>query len=147
MKKQCLVLTMALFLTACATTENYNLAAQSWVGAPAERLTRVWGYPNRTERLANGNQLYVYKEHRVEEIPVTRVPGQTVIEHEHHVTIITKTPSHYVGGEVYDYRCTTNFEINRRGIVVAADFRGNDCVATKDYAISHANPANLPKAQ
>lgn len=139
------VFVLPVFLAACATTQNYSLTVHSWEGASADRLVSIWGHPNRVEHLSNGNTLYIYKEKHVEQTPVTTIPGRTVIEKRHHETIITRTPPETVGGEIREYRCTTNFEVNRNGRVVSVDFRGNDCVATKSFVMEQANPAKIPQ--
>ena len=51
------LLLLSLLLSGCAHGGGglYGLAAQSWVGAPAEELIAAWGEPDGAEPMPNGD--------------------------------------------------------------------------------------------
>lgn len=100
----------------CASSENYTTAINGWRGANAAALIQHWGYPQRILHLANGNQLYVYRQSPVDAMPVS---GDLVV-----------TKGMFNGDNYYALQCTTWFEINRHHRVISTDFRGNNCVGS-----------------
>ena len=121
----------ALFLASCATNQNYTATINSWVGANANSLYNVWGYPSRTNKWQNGHKLLVYRFRDRGRYPVTTYPGSTsVVTRNGQTDVYTSSPI-TTGGGTYNMYCTTWFEINRRNIIVRATSRGNDCAATQ----------------
>lgn len=127
-----------LFLVSCATEQYYANAVNSWQGAPQEAVYRVWGYPNRVKTLPSGHKLLVYRSEMRGRDPVYSTPGTTsVTTGRHGRTSVTTTEGTVSGGGTYDYKCMTWFELNKRGRVVNTSFRGNNCVATKQFMMTH----------
>jgi hypothetical protein len=127
-----LLVLMCLSLVACATSENYRQAINSWQGGTAGRLTHVWGYPDRYQRLDNGNKLYIYNFHVHGTNPTYMNPGSTTVDTHHGHTYVQTTGASMSGGGSYDLRCKAWFEVNHEGRIVNTSFRGNDCLMTKD---------------
>ena len=127
------VVASAALLSGCATTANYALAVQSWHGAEAATLTQVWGYPDHIRHLPHGHRLYVYTTEQHGQMPVIMTPGYTTVQTHNGTTTVTSIPATFSGGESYDLRCKTLFELNREGRIVRTRFRGNNCVGTKDF--------------
>lgn len=124
-------------LSSCATQQYYASAVNSWQGANQEQVYHVWGYPDRVEKLPNGHKVLVYRNRIHGRNPVYRNPGSTTVINRGRTTeVYTKGPS-YSGGGSYDLRCTTWFELGKNHRVVNTSFRGNNCVATKNFMMSH----------
>lgn len=131
------LLALSVFLAACATQQYYAGAVNSWQGAKQEELYRVWGYPTRVNKLPNGHKVLVYRERQRVQEPVYSNPGTTtVIQHRRRTEVITTNPT-YSGGGSYVLACTTWFEIGKHGRIVNTSYRGNDCVATKEFMMTH----------
>ncbi len=128
-----------LFLSACATQENYAQAVQSWQGADQNAVYRVWGYPTKVETLPNGHKVLVYQEIVHGQNPVYSTPSTTSVTTSPNgasqVNIVSGTIS---GGNSYYYECTTWFELDKRGQVLNTNFRGNNCVASKKFINTHS---------
>ena len=128
---------ITLLLTGCATQQYYAGAVNSWQGANQEEVYRVWGYPTRVNKLPNGHKVLVYQYKERVNQPVYSTPGSTtIIEGRRRTQVITQGPT-YSGGGSYVMRCTTWFELGKHGRVVNTSFRGNDCVATKQFMMMH----------
>ena len=136
MKNLSKILLIALLLgllSACATQQYYANAVHSWQGASQEEVYRVWGYPNRVQRLPNGHKVLVYHEEERGRNPIYATPATTSVETKANgATKVYATGGSIAGDGSYDYRCTTWLEINHKGRVVNTSFRGNNCVATKN---------------
>ena len=134
-------------LASCATRANYSKAVYSWSGANNKTLFRVWGYPNKTQKMANGHRLYVYKSIDRGRYPLVTTPGSTTISTSHHQTTVISTPPTVSGGGSYDFRCYTWFEVNRHDVIVNSSFRGNNCNATANFIGQYGNPAVVNRPQ
>src|SRR3990167_4997047 len=129
--KNIIVLTaVPALLAACASDQAYNQTIQSWVGAKANRLYRVWGYPDRIEHWQNGHKLAIYRYHNRGRYPTTAYPGSTNVTTRNGITEVYTTPAFTTGGGTYNLTCRTWFEINKANTIVNASSRGNDCAAT-----------------
>lgn len=127
-----------LLLASCATQQYYAAAVDTWQGASQEQVYRTWGYPKKVRKMPNGNKLLVYSDHEHGREPVYTTPGTTtVVQGRHGRTRVVTTDSTISGGGTYNLRCTTWFEINPKGHVVNTSFRGNNCVATKQFMMAH----------
>lgn len=133
-----MLLASTLFLAACATQQYYAAAVNSWQGASEKQVYHVWGYPNKTRKMDNGHRLLIYNFHERGRNPVYQTSGTTTVEQGRRGrTRVTTTGPSYSGGGTYNLRCTTFFELNKNKRVVNTSFRGNDCVATKQYMMMH----------
>jgi hypothetical protein len=117
-----IALLLSLFLLGCASSENYAMAVNSWHGANVNTLINAWGFPSQVLQLANGNQLYVYQ------LEVS--DSQKII----------KMPAVFSSNTFYQLKCTTWFEVDRRGRVVDANFRGSNCITSNSSINKYMNP-------
>ena len=124
---------VSVLLSACATSANYLQTINSWRGANINHLTGIWGYPDKNSRAPNGHKLYIYSYHRHGRTPIYSTPGSTTVQTENGRTYVQSTGPSFSGGQVYDDRCTTWFEVNHRHIIVKTAARGNSCKATDDF--------------
>jgi hypothetical protein len=121
-------------IMSCATEQNYALAVHSWRGGTENDLYRVWGYPNRVEKLPNGHNLLVYKQVERGTNPVYSNPGSTTVQTgPNGQTYVNTTPATVSGGGSYNYNCTTWFELDNTGTIIGTNFRGNNCVANQSF--------------
>jgi len=141
----CLLGALVALLASCATTQNYSTAVRSWNGAQQEILQRVWGYSTHTKKLDNGNTLLVYRRDIRGTTPTTVTPAtRTVSRDGWGNKVVTETPAIVSGGQHYNLRCFTYFEVNKKGIIVNTSFRGQACTATKSMMLSLMNPNVAP---
>ncbi len=140
--KLLLICSAPLILAGCATSQNYALATQSWVGASTRSLFKVWGYPNRKMKLQNGHTLYIYVDKDKGEIPATMFPGYTTVSTRNGHTVVSATPPVFTGGTSYNLKCMTWFEINKKSRIVGTSFRGNNCVGSSDFLKNYSRPNN-----
>ena len=131
-----LISAAVLVLTGCATSQNYAKAVNSWRGVSVNKLTSVWGYPNRIDNLSSGRKLYIYNSIRRGNYPTQVSPGYTSVNTTGGQTYVTSVPTTYSGGGSYDYRCKTWFEIGG-GKVVNTSFRGNNCLGSDAFAVRY----------
>jgi len=125
-------------LSACATQQYYANAVTSWEGSNQEQVYHIWGYPNKIQHLPNGHKVLVYHEEDKGRNPIYSTPASTSVETKSGgQTKVVTTGSSISGGGTYDYKCTTWFEIDHKGRVVNTSFRGNNCVATKNFMMTH----------
>ena len=125
-------------LTACATQQYYADAVTSWQGAGEGKVYQTWGYPNKVMRLPNKHKVLVYHEEERGTLPIETTASTTEI------TVDADSMQEFVrhggfisGGGSYDNQCTTWFELNEKGFVINARFRGNHCIATKDFMMRY----------
>lgn len=53
---------LSMGLAGCALGTSYQIATESWVGAPIEEIIAAWGNPEATEALPDGERLYRWSE-------------------------------------------------------------------------------------
>ena len=129
---------LVALLSACATQQYYSNAVNSWVGADQEQVYRTWGYPDKIQRLPNGHKVLRYHDEEHGRDPIYSTPASTSVQTKSDgSTHIYTTGGSISGGGTFDYKCTTWFEIDRKGRVVNTSFRGNNCVATKNFMLAH----------
>lgn len=126
MKKVIIILmslVIVICLSSCATTKGFQQVCDSWIGAPETELIRLWGYPQNTLQLQNGNTVYVYSS------------GGTFTMPSHYDTsedVWGKTQVHITEGTTITLWCCTYFEIDEQGIIINYRFEGNNCVAREE---------------
>lgn len=102
------------------TTEAYGEVLDSWVGADADRLVRVWGPPSSTFPMTNGT-MWTYLQsssYRTNSVATT--------------TYLPLTDSLYTvttGGDTVNLRCQTDFEVDKSNRIVRWQWSGNACRA------------------
>lgn len=120
-----------ILLTSCATTEQYKKNLNSWHGKNIDKFISHWGFPNKTMKMPNGNNVYIYSMDNVTHFPQYQTGGYTTVKTAGSTTTITQVPSVLTGGGTYRYKCITWVEFNKKGVIVNTSFRGNACVAQK----------------
>jgi|GEM_PF-2527960 len=134
-----------VYVSGCATTQNYALTVYSWQNVNISQLYPSWGYPNSTQTLTNGNQLVTYNHSTTVTTPTTISHNSTGTgdehSHQHNSTTVIS------GGNTTTYRCTTAFEVNRNNIIINTSFKGNDCKADTSFISSHGYAANITTSQ
>lgn len=124
-------------LQSCATQQYYANAVHSWYGANQNYVYRVWGYPDKIRKLPNGHKVLMYRDIEKGRTPVYTTPGTRTVVRERGRKRVIETGPTVSGGEEYTNKCITGFEINRKGRVVNASFRGNNCIATQQFMQQH----------
>ncbi len=131
---------VAMLLAGCATTENYKLLLQSWVGSSEGSLIVAWGQPDSTYRMNDGSKSVRYARARS-----IFIPGQTTTQAittntrgtlnspngnsaNYNGTSTTYVPQTSPGTSI-DISCVTDFLINSSGTVINSKFQGDDCRA------------------
>jgi len=139
---------IALLLSACATTANYEKSLNSVLGAHADYLMRSWGVPQRSFQMPGGNTVYVYERSSQYTTPVTVAPGQTTQYTVGNTTYMTMGPSTVSGGAIQYSTCRTEFEADPSGRLVRWRWEGNACTARAGGTTSHgtASSASSPPA-
>jgi len=99
-------LSLAMFLTACATGAAYTQNVRSWVGKSQGNLIYVWGEPTRIED-SDGTRTVIYETSRTSE----------------DYARVTAKPDAHLDGPL---RCTTKFFIEQ-GVITRFAYDGNDC--------------------
>lgn len=99
---RCLIFFSGVLLAGCTSVAGYQNMLQSWVGSQEVRLLANWGTPTS-----------VVNEGPVKLVTYFKQDGVYV--------------TGYYGGWAHPLFCTTTFSISN-GIVVTAQFRGNECV-------------------
>jgi hypothetical protein len=60
MRKMFLILTLALFMSACASTANYEAKLNTWRGVDINNLINSWGPPSNEYTMPNGDIMYTW---------------------------------------------------------------------------------------
>lgn len=128
----------AALLTACATQQYYSSAIESWQGMDQAQLFKTWGLPDRQMTMPDNHKVYVYTSRVVERTPASVVPGTTDVYQSGGQTYVTSTKSTYIPGTSRTTQCTTWFEVNQAGTIVAVSAKGDGCVANENFAKKYA---------
>lgn len=104
---------LILLLTSCAniTTNYYPQTVNSWRGATAQNLNKIWGSPDRVMKISNGNTVYVYKSSGCRPGTISGAPD-----------------------------CTAMFETNKQNIIVHTQYQGKRCWRDASFARHMSNP-------
>jgi len=114
---------LAVIIAGCATTSNYNIVLDAFVGATEVELVQSWGVPTQTYE-SNGHRFLLYSDQRSLYIPGTSPTYTTqFIGNTAYTNVVGGTPASYV-----TLTCATTFEIVS-GRVVSWSWEGNDCIA------------------
>jgi hypothetical protein len=121
------------FLTACATTANYQQALGQWQGENIQHLINVWGYPDSAIKLPSGNTVYLYSRQQTYITPPSSpmmtsglwgFPGSPMAMGSYDGAMM--------GGQPVSMYCRTWFEVDPKGLIVNYRFQGNNCIASKN---------------
>ena len=116
-------------LTGCATAAKYQAQVDRWKGHNVNDLIQAWGPPDTTFKMPNGNIYYSYRVHNISNLPTYYVPGSTSVSEHKGKTYVTSSGGYQTGGGTIETNCTTSFQVNKKGTIVATHFRGNACVS------------------
>lgn len=107
MKKLLLSLSLAsVFITACATTRQYEESLKEWEGRPVSDLIKRWGSPSTTASLADGGKMYLYFRKNKENI---KIKNETTDKVE----------------PLFD--CKTSFLTDKQDFIIGWKYDGHDC--------------------
>ena len=125
--------TVCLF--GCATTKNYSVAINSWVGAPKKALVHEWGTPTNVTKLKNGYEMYNYRV--AEKIKFMRTYEPVVptgrLSPQSRDNMLSHAPTTMQQHD-QTFWCETHFKLNSGGMIVHTSFEGNNCMITKPRA-------------
>lgn len=127
MYKAFISLIFVLVLTGCVTTANYQQTLNQWYGAQIQDLINVWGYPDSSLKLPNGDTVYMYVHKQLYTSPMYPTPMFTPVG----VPIYSGGFYNTVGTQTVSLYCRTWFEVNKKGVIVNTQFEGNNCVANR----------------
>ncbi len=111
-----------LFLSGCASHENFVKTYNSWIGQNIHQFVAQAGYPDTTYKLANGNEVYVYERTRVYSTP-TFSPAFGYYGYGGYYGGMTVA----YGNDVNYETCKLFLEVNKKGTIVHWGSRGNSC--------------------
>ena len=126
MKKVIIILmslVIVICLSSCATTKGFQQVCDSWIGAPETELIRLWGYPQTTLQLQNGNTVYVYSSEGTFTMPS---------QHSSYEDAWGRTQVNITEGKTITLWCRTYFEIDNQGVIINYRFEGNNCGAREE---------------
>lgn len=133
MKKIILILACAIWLSACATSQNYTNQLNNELGKTSQQLMSKYGNPTHIKKLANGDEIisYVNINYQVLPSPNYYFNNDFMTEDEMFAPFTyggNEIPVGNFMGEVITDYCNTKFYI-KNNIVTSWQWRGNACVA------------------
>ena len=132
-----LALFMLLF-AGCAAENYYAQAVYSWKGATTKALFQRWGYPDRIARLPSGHRLLMYRKISPPKYPPHVTPGFAGGTTQKGTVEMARTSRELSGGRHQKYKCTAWFEVNKKERIVVTSYRGNHCVASKEFLTTYS---------
>ena len=141
--KKVLLLLVAIVLSGCATTANYEKILSSWVGSSVDNLVASWGPPQSSYDLSNGGKVIEYVRSRNVQMggysytsPQTTYQSGTTSAYGtggYAYGNYSGTSTTYVQKQTPTYNiamlCKTRFTVNGAGIITKWSWQGNDCTA------------------
>ena len=104
MKKKIFTFVLFLFLSNCATEENYKKMLDSWMSNPESSLVSSWGAPSSYYIASNGDRILSYSSER-------------------YASTSALTPGGFI-----TLRCKTSFTIDgKNNLVKSYSYEGNSC--------------------
>jgi hypothetical protein len=143
MKNGKVVAAIVIFLSACATTANYEKILSSWVGKNVDNLVLSWGPPASFYPLSDGGRVLQYSNQRNVQfggyttmVPQTTYQNGTVNAYGNGGSAYRNysgTSTTYVQQTTpvqnIAMQCITRFTVNAQGIITRWAWQGNDCRA------------------
>lgn len=137
-------MTIAVILTSCATTANYESILNSWIGTHADGLVTSWGSPQNSYPLSSGGHVIEYIRQGSVAIsgytyyvPQTSFHAGSVSAYGRYGssaygtysgTTMTYVPMQTPSFNVH-MECKTQFVIDKSGIITKWQWHGNSCKA------------------
>ncbi len=127
-------LSVALLLTACASTQKYDQMLNGWVGKPESTLLKTWGAPSARKINADGSQVITFTQ-----VQTLTVPSEFYLYNpyplEGDVSVYAPFDGDYAFtpyaqnlGISQEYICQTSFYI-QNNVVTGWKWKGNNCLA------------------
>lgn len=149
MKLQPLSVSLALFLTACATTAGYEAVLNTWVGSTDSNLIDAWGPPDNTYTMSDGRTIVTYSRSQTTVLPgITYTTPQTTYSNgtingdvnASYSGTTTTYVQHQGPAQVFTKVCVTRFTVSQDHHIESWRWEGNACKArapsTEDTDIS-----------
>ena len=114
---QTLAVALALLLTACATTAQYETRLARWDGQPLDDLVLAWGPPQSSYTLRDGRQVVEYQRQQL-----IRRPGRSMLTAPRVFYLLDEMEDDYIL-----LQCRTRFTVDAQGIIQNWAWDGNDC--------------------
>lgn len=97
-----------------AAEARYSRTVESWVGSDINQLISNWGTPSRQYTMPNGTRIFTWQSSTTYTDPISVSPdGDGGFEIQ--------------GGDAITYRCTTEFFVNKSGVIFDWKWNGNAC--------------------
>jgi len=116
------IMLLLVWLSGCASHENFVRTYNGWVGQSIHYFTSQYGYPDTTYTLKNGNQVYVYEKTRIYSSP-TFTPAFGYYGYGGYYGGMTMA----YGNDVNYETCKLFLEVNKKGMIIHWGSRGNSC--------------------
>ena len=127
-------LSVALLLTACASTQKYDQMLNGWVGKSESALLKTWGAPSARKINADGSQVVTFTQ-----VQTLTVPSEFYLYNpyplEGDVSVYAPFDGDYAFtpyaqnlGISQEYICQTSFYI-QNNVVTSWKWKGNNCLA------------------
>lgn len=123
MYKKLIMPIFLILICGCASTKNYEMKLDSWLGHSANELVSSWGYPQSSLVAPNGNTVYIYGNSGSYGMPsqtnsTYNVVGNTIYGN-----------SYTTGGQTINFWCRTFFEVNESKKIISWKWEGNNCIS------------------
>lgn len=159
------VVAVVIFLSACATTANYEKILNTWVGGNVDSLVSSWGPPANFYTFSDGGRVLEYSNQRNIQIGgyTTTTPQTTYQTGSVNVGSVygnyNSTSTTYVRQTTpvqnISMQCVTRFTVNPQGIITKWAWQGNACkamasdvsdekVSDEDVSVTPDSHANAP---
>jgi hypothetical protein len=143
MKRIFISIAVLIFISGCATTENYKKIMETWVGSHVDRLVASWGPPQNYFPMSDGGMVLEYNDSRTITIPGRTYTEIQMTDHEGTASArgaggnvqgtYSGTSTTYVTKRRPDTSinkwCTTRVIVDSHKIITKLSWEGNDCIA------------------
>ncbi|HBX5650709.1 hypothetical protein [Klebsiella pneumoniae] len=121
------VIFIAMVLSGCQTSAQFERNMLSWRGQTIDSMVQQWGYPTGELTSPDGNRVYVYSNSGTYNVPQTTTYNTTsnVVGN----TVYSNTYATTDGGYSINFSCTIYVEFGSDKIIKNVSWRGNNCVA------------------
>ena len=133
---------LVIFLTSCAGNSggHYTQTIQSWRGASASSLIRVWGNPDEKITERSGKSLFIYTKESFSAEQKLYSPAIGVSGTKDRPVIIETNNINEIWNKNLALKCTVMFIANPNGVITHTKIIGQNCFIKDSLARSLANP-------
>lgn len=132
---------LAIFLSGCSSTANYENLLESWVGLHADALVASWGPPDNSYSFSDGSRMleYNFEEEDGSEVRAALLSARVNDDHAGNVQEAagaannaqpenaTASAQPAVPVQNAQIVCVTRFIVNARGIIKRWTWQGEEC--------------------